>query len=205
VSSSGSVTTWIGQLQAGQEIALAKLHDRYWPYLVALARRRLKGAPGGPADEEDVAQEALWSFCRRLKEGRDFQLANRHDLLALLTHIIACKAVNQIEHEGTQKRGKGKVRGLSSLEDLADFPAKERTPLEEALLHDCYRHYMEGLPENLRGISEMYLAGCTHKETAQRLGTSLRSVERKVALILDRWRKMASDSLVEKVEPVSPP
>src|SRR6266851_148097 len=107
MSPTGSVTTWIGQLQAGEEIALARLHDRYWPYLVAMARKKLHGLPSKAADEEDIAQEALWSFYRRLKAGHAFHLDSRHDLLALLTHIIACKAVNQIERESTKKRGGG--------------------------------------------------------------------------------------------------
>src|SRR6266851_9790847 len=105
MSSTGSVTTWIGQLQAGEEVALARLHERYWPYLVAMARKKLKGVPGKGADEEDIAQEALWSFYRRMRDGREFHLTSRHDLLALLTHIIACKAVNQIERETMKKRG----------------------------------------------------------------------------------------------------
>ena len=119
MSSGGSVTTWLGQLQAGEVAGLAKLHARYWPHLVALARKRLQDVPGRAADEEDVAQEALWSFVRRVRAGRKFRLTSRHDLLALLTHIVACKAVNQIEHElGVQKRGGGRVDGSSALDAL---------------------------------------------------------------------------------------
>jgi DNA-directed RNA polymerase specialized sigma24 family protein len=200
MSPTGSVTTWIGQLQAGEEVALARLHERYWPYLVAMARKKLHGVPGKGADEEDIAQESLWSFYRRLKAGHSFHLASRHDLLALLTHIIACKTVNQIEREATKKRGGG-IRVQPNLDGLADMAGGEgvRTPLEQALLNDCYRHYVDGLPENLRGFAELYLAGCTHKETAERMGTSLRSTERKIAMILARWREMAGESLVEDV------
>jgi DNA-directed RNA polymerase specialized sigma24 family protein len=207
MSPTGSVTTWIGQLQSGEEIALARLHDRYWPYLVAMARKKLKGVPGRSADEEDIAQEALWSFYRRMRDGREFQLGSRHDLLALLTHIIACKAVNQLEREATKKRGGVKVRNQSGLKSLSGRtgPGAGRTPLEEALLNDCYRHYVDALPENLRGFAELYLAGCTHKETAERMGTSLRSVERKIAMILERWREMAAESMVQELESEKPP
>jgi DNA-directed RNA polymerase specialized sigma24 family protein len=154
----------------------------------------LRGAPAGAADEEDVAQEAFWSFYRGLREGRLPRLENRGDLLALLTHIIACKAVNRIAHEvGTQKRGAGRTRGDSALGELAQ--AAGPAPLEEALLHDCYVHYVGGLPEHLRAVAELYLAGCTHKETADRLGCVERTVERKIALILDKWRQMAAAGL----------
>jgi DNA-directed RNA polymerase specialized sigma24 family protein len=206
MSPEGSVTVWINQLQAGEETALGKLHNRYWPLLVAVARRRLHGVPGRACDEEDVAQEALWSFCRRLRAGREFRLNSRHDLLALLTHIIACKAVNQIEHEvGVQKRGGGRVQGGSVLELLAGGAAdvggegiganSEPGPLEQALLNDAYEHYVGGLPEPLRGFAELYLAGSTHKEIAELQGCVERTVERKLALILKRWQEIGAEQI----------
>jgi RNA polymerase sigma factor (sigma-70 family) len=213
MSSGGSVTTWIGQLQAGEESALAKLHERYWPSLVQLARKRLQGVPGRVADEEDVAQEAFWSFYRRLRAGRDFRLDSRHDLLALLTQIIACKAVNQIEHEfGVQKRGGNRVRDEAAQGSDSGLAGRvlelvqgaEPSPLEQAILHDCYSRFVSALGEGLREVAELYLAGFTHKEIAARLGCVERTVERKIALILKKWHAMAVDSLNQEMGPVRP-
>jgi len=196
MSSGDSVTMWLGRLKAGEETALAKLHKRYWPFLVALARKRLRGTPSRAADEEDVAQAAFWSFYRGLKDGRVRQLDNRNDLLALLTHFVACKAVNQIQHEvGVQKRGGGRGQGDSALKVLAE--EAEPSPLEQALLSDCYVRYMNGLPEKFRAIAELYLAGYTHKEIAAQLGCVERTVERKIPLLLARWQQMAAASMEE--------
>jgi RNA polymerase sigma factor (sigma-70 family) len=211
MSSRGSVTAWIGQLQAGDEAALGKLHARYWPYLVELARRRLAGAPGRAMDEEDVAQEAFWSFYHRLRSGQALRLASRHDLLALLSHIVACKAVNQLQHEfGTRKRGLGQVRGESVLNaatsseqrglDLLD--AAMRTPVEQVILNDCYQHFVSALPDRLRDVAELHLAGFTHREIAARLGCVERTVERKIALVLTKWQEMAVESVNRDLGPV---
>jgi RNA polymerase sigma factor (sigma-70 family) len=200
MSSNGSVTAWIGQLQAGEEDALKKLLGRYRKCLVARARRRLKGVRGLD-DEEGVVQEAVWSFYRRLKAGQEFRLTSRHDLLALLTHIIACKAVNLIDHELCDKRDIRKLRGESALAILAD--SGEPTPLEQAVLDDCYRHCVSALPDKLRDVAELHLAGYTHKEIAARLGCVERTVERKMALILRKWQEIAEQG--DNEGPGAPP
>lgn len=142
--------------------------------------------------------------------GGDLRLKSRHDLLALLTHIIACKAVNQIQHElGTQKRGGGKVQGESALDVLAGDGEKrgldqaagaDKTPLEQAILNDCYTRYVGGLSDNLRSFAELYLAGCTRKETAARMDCVERTVERKIALILKKWQEMAAERIGEGLD-----
>jgi RNA polymerase sigma factor (sigma-70 family) len=203
MSSGGSVTAWIGQVKSGEEEALGKLHGRYWPALVELARKRLKGVPRGALDEEDVAQQAFYSFYQTLKAGRVLRLSNRHDLLALLTHIVACTAVNQIDHEvGTQKRGGSRALDHLARDEAAppvQWAAGTPTPLEQAILNDCYQHYMDGLPDKLRGFAELYLAGFSHREVAERMGCSERTVERKIELVLNRWQEMAAVSVNEEV------
>jgi DNA-directed RNA polymerase specialized sigma24 family protein len=184
MSSLGSVETWLRQFQEGHLSALGRLHQRYWPALVGYARARLRLTPNPAADAEDLVQAAFLSFQRAFREGRAPMLASRDNLLALLTTLIARKAARKV-------RGPNLTDGLgpSLLEQLAEDPTP--SPLERALVNDCYEHYVGGLPEKLRPFAEMALAGLTHREVAAAVPCAVRTVERKMALILQRWQDLA--------------
>ncbi len=189
----GSVSRLIAELKAGDEAALADLHKRYWPQLVNIARKRLKRAPIRHVDEEDVAQSALIGFYNTARDRRAGQLENRQQLLALLSHIVACKAINQIQHAMTLKQGQGQVTSLTPIAFLAVDASP--TSSHEALLRDCYAHYVGGLPDELRPFAEMHLAGLTNAEIAARMGCVERTVERKLALLRSRWWKLADEPI----------
>jgi len=203
--SGGSVTLWISQLKGGEDAALAKLHDRYWPFLVNLARKKIRGPQRGAADEEDIAGQAFWAFYQMLQDGEVPRLNNRHDLYALLGIITARKAINQMQHERRLKRGGGQVRGESVLGYVAGADSqrvgmdhqkgKGPTPAEEAILHDCYQHYLDILSDNLRFIAERHLAGFSNLEISEELDCSKRTVERKMRIILNKWKEQAADSI----------
>ena len=123
-ASAGSMTLMLRQLKAGEETALAALHGRYGPLLIARARGRLRdaGATRRAEDEEDVVQEAFWSFYQSLKAEQIPRLENRRDFLALMTHIVACRVHIHLTHENAQKRWPGATAGASMLRDLAASP-----------------------------------------------------------------------------------
>jgi RNA polymerase sigma factor (sigma-70 family) len=200
MSSIGSVSIWIQRLKAGEETALAELHKRYWKFLVGQARRKLGASPRMAMDEEDVAQQAFWGFYSSLKAGRLPKLNNRQDLLALLTHITACQASNQIRNEiGADRRGRGMVQDEAALEmgagrgerrRLENFASADILPDEQAVLNDCYERFVHGLPPELEAIAERYLAGWTHKQIAQEADCTERTIERKLSLIYARWQRL---------------
>jgi hypothetical protein len=115
MSTSGSVTYWVRELQAGNHLAAEKLWQGYFHRLVSLARTKLKNRPRRAADEEDVALSAFASFCRGAEQGRFPQLADRDDLWQLLVLITGRKAADLVQHVCRQKRGGGRVCGDSAL------------------------------------------------------------------------------------------
>jgi DNA-directed RNA polymerase specialized sigma24 family protein len=172
MSSDGSVTRLLGQLQEGSPEAVALIWQRYFHRLVGLARKKLHNAPRRAADEEDVALSAFDSFCQGATRGRFPQLNDRGDLWRLLVTITARKACKQSRHDHRQKRGGNAV-------------------LDEAALHEAaeeYERLLALLPDaDMRDLAQWKMEGFTNDEIATRLGCTVRSVERRLRLIRILW------------------
>ena len=138
-SPEGSVTRWLGQLQAGEPAAAQQLWERYFRRLVGLARKRLQGAPRRAADEEDVALSAFDSFCRGAERGRFPDLADRDGLWRLLVVMTARKATHLRRDEGRQKRGGGAQFATDTPHD-----PDEESVLEQVLSHEPTPEFAAG-------------------------------------------------------------
>jgi RNA polymerase sigma factor (sigma-70 family) len=194
----GSVTRWLDDLKGGEgaNAAVQPLWERYFDQLVRLARARLRAAPRGPADEEDVALSAFDSFCRGAAAGRFPRLDDRGDLWRLLVTITVRKATDYVRGESRQRRGGGQVVGEAALDAAApeagrwldQVIGREPTPEFAAQVADECRHLLEGLGDDqLRTIALLRMEGYSNAQIAERLGCGLRSVERKLERIRKRW------------------
>src|SRR5690242_9105116 len=99
MTTTGTVTHWIGQLKVGDEAAAQKLWESYFQRMVELAHQKLLGLPRRAADEEDVALSAFNSFCQGASRGRFPQLCDRNSLWPLLVAITAHKAIDLLRRE----------------------------------------------------------------------------------------------------------
>jgi RNA polymerase sigma factor (sigma-70 family) len=195
----GSVTQWIGLLQAGDPAAAQHLWECYFERLVRLARKRLGGGRRQAADEEDVALSAFDSFCRGAGDGRFPKLSDRHNLWALLVLITARKSVDLIRHERRKKRGGGAVRGESALATpdasptvlpgLEQVAGREPTPEFAAQLAEEFQRLLAKLSAELRSLALWKLEGYTNAEIAAKLGCVEGTVERKLRVIRTIWGK----------------
>ena len=199
MSSVGSVTYWIHQLQAGDQAACQKLWEGYFQRLVSLARVKLQATPRRAADEEDVALSAFHSFCCGAEEGRFPRLSDRDDLWQLLVLLTARKAANLVRRERRHKRGGGKVLNASALaagavpgeeSGFLNLIGREPDPGFAAQVAEECRRLLERLGDpTLRAVAVWKMEGHTNEEIAARLDRSLPTVERKLARIRRAWEK----------------
>jgi DNA-directed RNA polymerase specialized sigma24 family protein len=193
VSAPGSVTALVERLKAGDHDAARLLWQRYYPRLVALARKKLQGASRRVADEEDAAQCAFNSFCRRAEQGQFPDLTDREGLWALLVVLTARKVADQVKHDSREKRGGGQVRGDSALHGDEGEPGPagldrvagdEPTPEEAALLAEEVDTLLAHLSDPaVRQVAVFKLEGYSNAEIASRQGCSVPTVERRLAIV----------------------
>ncbi len=206
MSSAGSITRLLNQLQQGDRDIVQQLWELYFGRLVRLARKKLGNVPRAAVNEEDVAISAFDSFCRAAELGRFPQLADRDDLWQVLVLITARKACDLREYEGRAKRDWRKVqqeaeRGGNESgyrgSALSGVLSREPDPAFAAEVAEQSRRLLDQLgDEELRLIVLCKMEGHTNEEIATRLGCALSTVERRLCLIRTRWKEkeLAADS-----------
>lgn len=198
MQSEGSVTRWIGQLKSGDPAAAQRLWERYFPRLVRLALKKLRGANRRVSDEEDLALSVFDSFCRGAAHGRFPQLADRDNLWPLLVAITEHKATDRARHGARQKRGGTRVLGESAFgaatgsdadqRGIEQVVGREPTPEFAAqMAEECQRLLALLDDDGLRTLAVCKLEGYSNEEAAAKLGWALRTVERRLGLIRSIW------------------
>jgi RNA polymerase sigma factor (sigma-70 family) len=199
MASEGSVSRWIVGLKVGDEVAAQQLWERYYRRLVGLARKRLRASRRRAADEEDVAQDAFHSFFKGVERGRFPRLGDRDDLWRLLVVITARKALDQLKHERSKRQGGGTPAADPSIPpvgagpraaDVEQVVGDEPTPEFAALVADECERLLERLGDvSLRQVAVWKMEGYSNGEIAGMLGSSLRTVARKLDAIRVIWTK----------------
>lgn len=193
----GSITQWLEQARHGDSVAVHAIWDRYYQRLIGLARKKLQDTPRRMSDEEDVVVVAFDSFLRGVNAGRFPKLNDRDDLWQVLVMLTARKAVNQMKHQGRQKRGGGNVRGESGIQSpnseeecaaIDQVVGGEPTPEFAAAITEQIDVLLEQLGDDaLRMVAIAKMEGYTNDEIAADLGVKTRTVERKLRIIREIW------------------
>lgn len=192
-----SISQFLSGVKRGDQAAIREVFDRCFDQLVRLAKARLGGASRRVADEEDVALSVFQSLCRGAAAGRFERMRDRDELWQLLMTITQQKVVDHKRHNLRQKRGSGEVRGDSIFQDheqkgsargIEEYAIEEMTPHFLCALEDEHQRLLGLLRDDgLRRIALMRMEGYQDDEIATELGISLRTVERKLQLIREKW------------------
>jgi DNA-directed RNA polymerase specialized sigma24 family protein len=197
VSSTGSVTWWLGELKRGNLAATQPLWERYFRRLVERAYRSLAGIPRRAADEEDVALSAFNGFCQAVAQGRFPRLEDRQDLWQVLLVITDRKARDLAKYEGRAKRGGKKVLDEAALTDptagaspLAQIVAQEPGPELATQVAEEFQRLLRLLKDaELEQVAMLKMEGYALKEIAERQKCTTRTVQRRLQLIRRIWEE----------------
>jgi RNA polymerase sigma factor (sigma-70 family) len=195
----GSVTTWIGMLEKGDDAAAQRLWERYYARLIELAQAQMRGMAKRVADEEDVVLSAFHTLCTAAVAKRVPQLSNRDDLWRTLVLITAGKAVDERRRQNSQKRGGApeaasnmKRRQRRDLSYLENVIGTEPDPSFAAQIQDEFQLLLSRLADDgLRAIALSKLEGFSNEEIAEQLNCSLRTITRRLTLIRRTWEASA--------------
>ena len=192
-----SIASWLLGARAGDEAAAQAIWQRYFTRLVQLARTKLPGHVKRAFDEEDVAHSALRCFLHAVAEDRYPQLADRHGLWNLLVVITARKAKAYLRRQNRVRRGGGQVLGetafLSPDDDALGIDqvlGAEPTPEFAAQVADECQRLLAMLGDaTLRSIAILKMEGHTVDEIAAKLGSTKRTIERRLHIIRKTWEQ----------------
>jgi DNA-directed RNA polymerase specialized sigma24 family protein len=192
-----SVTQWIERLKGGDREAVGRLLQCYLELLVEKTSDWLRQAPRQAADEEDIALNAFYSFCRRAEQGSFPRLNDRNDLWQLLLVIAFRKTCNQIIYERRRRPRNGKVIHIDADDEgalFAEMISREPNPeMAAQTAEECRRLLAELDSDELREVALWTLEGYTNEEIAPKMnggkGRSKATVERKLKEIRLRWEK----------------
>jgi len=163
----------ISRIRAGDEDALAALHDRYSQVVYSVALRVL----GETTQAEDILQEI---FLQLWRNPQTFD-SNRGSLGAWLAVITRHRAIDQLRRR----------RPESDIEDVVvavDTRLEQTTDRNMAIAK--IRAVVERLPAEQRKPLEMaFFEGLTHSEIASKTGEPLGTIKTRIRSALLTLRK----------------
>jgi RNA polymerase sigma factor (sigma-70 family) len=203
--------TLVRQLKEGHPDAIEEIVRRYYWRMVGMAKRLLRGLNVEPAwfDCDDAVNTTLLKLCEAAKAGKIHSMEETANFWNLFYSILKRNILLAREHNARLKRGgPGSLRssrdGRSTSSEPKDVLPVGRLSRGVEILDDlrCYlplpdvasnsKQVVELLLDLLddpllRTIATMRAEAYTNDEIAKTLGTTTRTIERKLTIIRDIW------------------
>lgn len=172
------------------ESNLNQIFIRQWPILIELAERKIASFKRHQVGPETLVVTVMRTVYRRMSEGK-FHFDDEESLSKQLYVIMLNRLANKIRDAKAQKRGGG--RNALSLDELA-VVAQQTNETHLAELEEMIQMVGDQLDESGRKTLEMRLAGYDYGEIADELGCSIKSVQRKMVIIKEKFSKVFPDA-----------
>ncbi|MCC7339391.1 MAG: hypothetical protein IT422_30230 [Pirellulaceae bacterium] len=185
-----SVTLMLSKLKGGDDVAAQLIWDRFFARVRGLAKSKLGDIPKRTMDEEDVALSAINALYVGARDGRFQKLENRDDLWQILCMITSRKAASAWRKQKTRKEvGESIFSGFSpdaarGIEYIATCEPDDAF-LDDLSATGC--ELLEGMEPRLREVALLKLQGYKNQEIADKIGRSIKSVERYLSTIRQEW------------------
>lgn len=160
---------------AGSENAPFELHSRYQNRLIGLARKQLMGVLQSKVDAEDISQEAFHAFFD-LADQDEIRWQKRGDLWRLLAGIAINKIKQKFDHYSAEKRNSQNEIQLNAGPHSQALLPDEKAKATE--LAELVEHILVSEKPLTKTVVEFRLAGFTHKQIAEKVGRSTRTIRR---------------------------
>lgn len=192
----GTVTRLLLQLRDNdsevRNRAASELIRRYTPELLSLIAGRMQRFLHQRIAPEDILQDVLLSFCKRLGEG-GFDLKNRDQFLNLIVTIALNKLCSAARREQRQRRDVRRELSLNSPDEdggLAIDPIDPHSSPPDVVteIAEEIERLLTMLPVECREVASLRLEGFSTKDIARKVNRTCRTVERRMELIRELWQ-----------------
>lgn len=202
MNSDPQISLLLHQAKDGDEKAIRRLFEYYYPKLARFAENKIQGAPRQMADGEDVAACAIASFYKAARLGRFPDLQDRKSLWRLLMKLTARKAIDHWRREMAEGHGGGNVQNEpfpddsnAAIPSLDQWVINENSPEFEVMMVEACSERLKVLKPQLQDLALAKLEGYTNREVGERLGMTERAVEYGLKVIRKKWKALeASES-----------
>ena len=201
-SNNESFEELLDAMQNGKDDAFTAFFNKYYDPLVQFAKTKLGSFPLRAFDEHDVAQSAMKSLFKSLRENR-YEAQNSIELWQILITITKNKLLDRRRRQQAQKRGGGNVRGESiwaqAGEDSGLHAQKDTrqnmTPDAQVELLETTDLLFQRLEDDkTREVARLLLAGYRINDIAEELNCVRRTVERKIVHIRELWSEVLNNN-----------
>ena len=171
--SGGEVTRWLRELESGDSAAMERLVPLLYSELRALARSRLREERAHHTlDTTALVHEAYLRLYRQQSLSADDRVA----FLAIAGNTMRRVLIDYARAKKAQKRGGGAPQ--VPLEEVEDFLSESEAD-EMLELDDALRRLEEMNPQGAAVVQHRFFAGLTLEESADLLGVSTKTIQRR--------------------------